>query len=578
MNSTTIRLGRVFLFGLFSLPFLLPRHTPPYPSFYNEWLAALLAVGLIFTFALRPADGKLYLPSIALFPFAILILLCIQLAFNTSAYSGPVLLALLYVFCATLLAIVSRTWLASANLESTMSLIASATLVGGFFNAIAGILQYWEAYGFLSPLIAAKTTPAAYGNLAQSNHFANYTALAVAALIYLAIKRKLSPWLGASLGLVLLLGMALSGSRSAWLYLTALTVAAVILRLQSNSPEARSFIVITFITLLMFAFIQVILPYFAPKAIVASSRIASEDLLNVRWDLWASALAIFADNPWQGVGYHRFAWAHFMHTAEHGSTLHDPTLSPDFVHNLPLQLLAEFGLAGAIISGFVGYWLYRSYRRIDSTEHWLLMAMISILVIHSLLEYPLNYMYFLAPAAILVALADHRSIILRLPQYPLRLLTSTTLIVGCLMLIALFVNQQALEAAYLRIGKSGKISNIQDMQLLALAQRYGPFFEPEIDNIFNAMRIDTQQPEKWQILLDVSTRSIGYKMTASRLYRHILLLTLNGETKTATHLLDKAKKVYPAFYSKQFDTQLSLVRRDLPEHKGLLYLQENSRP
>lgn len=572
MSPYFIRMAQACLFGLFCLPFLYPRHTPPFPSFYNEWLAALFALGLLALLVAKPVAARLELPRIALFPLGMLLVLSAQFALGDSAYPSQVFVALVYVASALLLMLAVRTLAQTTNPEALLTLLAWATLIGGLANALAGVLQYWELRSFLDPLIVAKVTPAAYGNLAQANHFANHMALAVTALLYLSAQRKLPLWLAAGFGLALLLGLSLSGSRTAWLYLAALFALAVLFRMRSDTTAARLFILSTVASLLAFLLMQLALPHMAPKAVVAMERLASQDLLNVRWDLWSSALRIFAENPWSGAGYHRFAWSHFLQHAEAGQALHDPVLSPDFVHNLPLQLLAEFGLAGGLIAGFVGYWLYAQYRRIDSAERWLLMGMITVLVIHSLLEYPLNYMYFLAPAAVLLALSDDRPITLAVPVNLSRLFMVVMLILGLSLLSIEFVSYQALENAYLRIGKTGRIDSSQDAQLLMQARQFGPFFEPEVDNIFNALRIEAKRPDKWKTLLAVSTRSIGHKMTASRLYRHILLLALNEDAESASRYLDMATKVYPS-YRGHFEIQLARLRQELPEHKGLLHLQ-----
>ena len=82
---------------------------------------------------------------------------------------------------------------------------------------------------------------------------------------------------------------------------------------------------------------------------------------NGRWQLWNSAIDAFASQPLGGIGAGGYeAWfkengSFWMKTIE--------------VHSLPLQDLAELGLAGfLLLTGFAGFSLYRGARRLNDPE------------------------------------------------------------------------------------------------------------------------------------------------------------------------------------------------------------------
>lgn len=82
---------------------------------------------------------------------------------------------------------------------------------------------------------------------------------------------------------------------------------------------------------------------------------------NGRWQLWESAINAFASQPFGGIGAGGFeAWfkvdgSFWMKTIE--------------VHSLPLQTLAELGLAGfLLLTGFAGFSLYRGRCRLNDPD------------------------------------------------------------------------------------------------------------------------------------------------------------------------------------------------------------------
>lgn len=127
----------------------------------------------------------------------------------------------------------------------------------------------------------------------------------------------------------------------------------------------------------------------------------SSDISSSRFPVWKETLQLIRANPWTGVGFgdFNFAW----------TLTPFPERPPEFFdhcHNIVLQLLVELGipLGGAVVALLaVALWL--AYRRAWSVEgprgagYRAAFMMVLLVMIHSLLEYPLWYAYFLLPAA-----------------------------------------------------------------------------------------------------------------------------------------------------------------------------------
>jgi hypothetical protein len=132
-----------------------------------------------------------------------------------------------------------------------------------------------------------------------------------------------------------------------------------------------------------------------------AQRLAETDISSSRFGIWANTLALIRSQPWAGVGYGEFNLAWTL-TPFPGR----PVAFFDHTHNLPLQLMVELGLplAGLVLAGLL-WALARGARNAwtapgdAGTAQRCAMLMVLMIGLHSLLEYPLWYAYFLLPAA-----------------------------------------------------------------------------------------------------------------------------------------------------------------------------------
>ncbi|MGI9153834.1 MAG: Wzy polymerase domain-containing protein, partial [Rubrivivax sp.] len=136
-------------------------------------------------------------------------------------------------------------------------------------------------------------------------------------------------------------------------------------------------------------------------------RLAEGDVSGSRFRIWADALQLIAQHPWTGVGWgnFNFAWSLTPFPQRH-------TAFFDHTHNLPLQLAVELGLPWALVICALLLWaLWQAGRRAvaatgaASAAGRCALMMVLLIGLHSLLEYPLWYAYFLLPTAFAWGLA-----------------------------------------------------------------------------------------------------------------------------------------------------------------------------
>jgi hypothetical protein len=130
-------------------------------------------------------------------------------------------------------------------------------------------------------------------------------------------------------------------------------------------------------------------------------RLAEGDVSGSRFRIWADALHLIVLHPWTGVGWgnFNFAWSLTPFPNRH-------TAFFDHTHNLPLQLAVELGVPMALlICGLLLWALWQAWRRAlaaspaESAAGRCAVMMLVLIGLHSLLEYPLWYAYFLLPTA-----------------------------------------------------------------------------------------------------------------------------------------------------------------------------------
>jgi O-antigen ligase len=389
-------------------PFLHCRHQYPLTTFEQEWWAAFLGVLALPLLVVRSYWVAPQIPRIVQLPAAFILLVLLQASLGMMAYFDQALLYLLYLLFALLLMMLGARLRECIGLENLALVLAVFLLTGAELSAVIGVLQNYRWHTPFDAVIVAKVAAAVYGNLAQPNHFANYIALGLISLGLLFALRKLHPVYVVLLALPLLFVMTLSGSRSSWFYLMMLCVLSVwsVWKNRALRPLLNYSILLLAGFALMHGVVQLPFMKGAGNSYDIMHRMfADGDSGGIRVYLWHEAWLIFKQSPWMGAGFGQFAWQHF----QLGPVLRQTHISGLYnnAHNLIFQLAAEAGIAGvSLLFAGLAAWLYGLRRVAMSAAHWWGYAALGVLGIHSLLEYPLWYAYFLALAAVLLGLFD----------------------------------------------------------------------------------------------------------------------------------------------------------------------------
>jgi hypothetical protein len=142
-----------------------------------------------------------------------------------------------------------------------------------------------------------------------------------------------------------------------------------------------------------YAIATVALPWLAGIDLGASGALArlraGDAVCASRLTLWSNVLHLIAQRPWLGWGWGELDYAHFI-TLYPGERFCDIL---DNAHNLPLHLAVELGVPVALMVCGVALWLVwraKPWSEVDATRQ-MAWAILAVMVLHSLLEYPLWY-------------------------------------------------------------------------------------------------------------------------------------------------------------------------------------------
>lgn len=576
LRLTHISLALVGL--MWVLPFLHYRHQYPLTTFYQEWWSALLGMLALIPLAARDFWRQPEIPRIVQLPVALIAVLLLQTGLGRIAYFDQALLYALYLLFAALLMMLGARLRDCFGLAELALALAIFLLIGAELSALVGVLQHYRWQTPLNPVIVMKVSSSVFGNLAQPNHFANYIALGLVSLGLLFQQRRLRAGYAAALAAPLLFVMTLSGSRSSWLYL--LMMAGLAWWWTRRDAAQRPLLRYSLLLIAGFGVMHLVvqLPFMAgaDSSINTMQRLFGDDASGgIRLYLWREAGLMFMQSPWLGVGFGQFAWQHFqlLPVLQQGNI----TGLYNNAHNLVFQLAAEAGVAGLLaLFGSLGIWLYGLRRAPLSAAHWWGYAALGVLAIHSLLEYPLWYTYFVAVAAILLGALDETRYRLELRNAG-RMSVAAILLMGLMTLMQLRSGYHQLEQT-LAIRPAASTSSGQasaaDQSTFArvrdglVAVHGGSLLSPYAELSMSSL-IEVSG-ERIKEKLELNARVMRFVPTGAVVYRQALLLAQAGQQEQAQTMLEQAIWSYPGDFAGVRRQMAELAEKDPAHFSALL--------
>lgn len=415
------------------LPVILAYNTSPSTTFYNQALAVALWGAVAWSLAFGRAGGRRLAgqggfargTAVAVAP-ALAALAGVGLGVllpGSVAWQAPSLAASGAGLCAVAAVLLWAGQRAGADTRACELAQAffAGWVVAGLLSAAVALVQVFAPDLTDGDWIASSAVPGrAVGNLRQPNHLSSVLLWAAIALVgWEELRRRVRAsanvstlgsrlWGGVALGLcmaVLIWAVVLSASRTGLVGVVLLALWGLADRRLSRPGRA-----LLLATPLMYAAAwwgMALWAQASDHAFGGQQRLSEGDVAGSRFRIWADALHLIAQHPWTGVGWgnFNFAWSLTPFPNRHPAFF-------DHTHNLPLQLAVELGVPLALlVCALLIRALWQAWRRALSAEPAASVAgrcavmMVVLIGLHSLLEYPLWYAYFLLPTAFVWGLA-----------------------------------------------------------------------------------------------------------------------------------------------------------------------------
>ena len=391
-----------------TLPPLIAYNVPPSATFFNQ-AASLVGWGLfllVLAAALSPAAWPRSRGLAALLGALGLLLLAALIAPFWAALPWSLALSNAgTVAAAALVAIVGAALVEAGVDEEAFRAFCVALVLAGIFSAAIGIEQVYAPQWTDGNWIAHTSLEGrAVGNMRQPNHLSSLLLWAVVAIVWLTEAESVPRPAAVAVALLLLFGIVLSGSRTGALGTVTLALWGVIDRRLTRPARVALVLAPLAYALLWAGTLE-----YAQHSHVAFGRAnefsAQGDVSSSRFGIWSNTLALIQAHPWVGVGVGEFNFAWTL-TPFPGR----PVAFFDHTHNILLQFAVELGLPlASLVLALLAWALAKAAHHAteagsrqggpQAPVQRAALVMVVMVAVHSMLEYPLWYSYFLLPAA-----------------------------------------------------------------------------------------------------------------------------------------------------------------------------------
>ncbi|MDO9199526.1 PglL family O-oligosaccharyltransferase [Rhodoferax sp.] len=399
-----MHISRSYALGLllFTLSWLAYDHYRPWVNFHSELLAFLGLFGLLASVLLH-ARGPAVLPRASVWIAVAVLVPWLQYATGVSLFAGDALLSSLYLSGLLAAIFVGYSFGRSEPGHPAHALmgLVHCLWIAAMASAAIGLAQWLDVQGPLQMyVVQTDFGDRAMGNLGQPNQLATLLLMGMAAFSYVYERRVIGRPVF-FLGIGFMTGvLILTQSRAGML--SALVVAAFLIWKKGTTTSRLSAkAVVCWVACFLIGTFS--LPYLSEALLLADVRsISAAEPVSQRWRMWQQIAYAVAQSPWVGYGWNQTPTAHAA-----GAIAFPSSVTYTNAHNFVMDMLAWNGLPlGILLTGAIAYWFVTriwATVRLDAVHA---MACLLPIAVHSMLEYPFAYAYFLIAAGLMVGIVE----------------------------------------------------------------------------------------------------------------------------------------------------------------------------
>lgn len=354
---------------------------------------AALMVGLLLS-----RTSELRWPTVAGWVMGLAVLPWLQWMLGISLFAGDALLTTYFLSGWAIAIFLGYHFVQGDGQQSVLALM-HMLWVAALVSAMIGLVQWFRLEASLGIYVTQTDAgDRAMGNLAQPNQLATLLLMGMVALGYVFERRVIGP-VGFMLGVAFMTAVLVLTQSKAGM----LGVAAIFGFYWAKQSRIVSRLRVRYVLswALLFAITSALLPSISRALMLGSERsllaATSERIL-----VWQQTLEGITKSPWVGYGWNQTPTAHMA-----GVSAYPGTMTFHYAHNVLLDIVAWNGIPlGLVLIGLGAYWFCTRLFRLAGLEAFYAMACLLPFTIHSLVEFPFAYAYFLFAAGLLMGVVE----------------------------------------------------------------------------------------------------------------------------------------------------------------------------
>jgi len=452
-----------------------------------------------------------------------------------------------------------RGWVLRVGQERVVSILAWVLVLGACLQGVVAWLQYsgkaaaFSGYLMYRPNIVE-------GQLGQYNHLGHFMMWGILSAGYLWGVKRMAVWLFVPIIVYLTATTGIITSRALIAYVLAMAILLPIWRVLAGKSANRVVMGLALAAagVIVFQFaLEPILQIFSDAPTHLDNGIArlgehSHEGSGRSYE-WKKAWAVFQTAPMWGYGWGSYPVQSFLldeHIYPKAFRLYDPNVLFTHSHNSFLNLLAEMGLVGTllILGGLA--WVISGCLKMRNAPNLLLLALMTVSLTHSFLEYPLWYIYFLTVFALFpMLMTTGLPNVSEFVSGSLKncLSNNKWAISVALLALAMIFGITRLGFAYNELVAANKKNNTtsertQEIMQLLHTSRTEPMLAHYADiTLINYTQTNSETLPQWA---NLAQKSIGFRPYAHA-YKNGLILYRQGKVAEAKHWLHQTYRYYP---------------------------------
>lgn len=514
-----------------ALAWLLPIHYRPWVTYTGE-LYAFLSLITVSTIYLKQ---KLIIPKISLPLLGLAIVPLIQYAFGQVFFFDKALLCSIFVFGFWLSINLGYNLAAESKAQREQLFTHFCYLLAavGAATGFIALCQWVNLDAYLPGMHNIKSFGGRpYANFAQPNNMATFLLMALLACWYLYEKKKLDSKIISFIAAIILVGVVLGQSRTSWVACLCILFYGAYQYYKGILSLKWYYVAIwvgLFVGLLVWVLpwsVTVLSPFAeasngTAQAVELSKR-ATGDMS--RLAIWQQMLHAIMEQPLWGYGWHQTSVAYTL--------ISDYFQGPVWIrsaHNFVLDFVIWNGLMiGLPFLAYFLYWGIRLIRGVNSLESVIGILMVTVFLVHAMLEFPQNYAYFLLPIGFVIGMIQAQNL-----QIKTRMVSShfmqVVFVVGVGLLVLIYRDYDTVVP---KLNQSMRYEKTPEY----ITNHDRVFILEELNRRIEWVRMNPYSVITEKELQKISEIILNYPTTYD-LFKYAKLLAFNGYEEEAKHQL-----------------------------------------